>query len=91
MTDTRSSHCSDSWLPLTDLSEGASARLRASDIAASDRDLLIGLGLAPDRRFSVCKTGSPWIIEVRGVRVGLSSAIAERLLVEPLDEPSADA
>ena len=40
----------------------------------------------PERRLQVCKTGSPWIIEVRGVRVGLSREIAESLWVEPIDD-----
>jgi Fe2+ transport system protein FeoA len=75
------------WLPLSGLAEGSTARLRASHLEDSDRDLLTGLGLIPDRPLLVCKTGSPCIVEVRGVRVGLSTAIAERLLVEPVDLP----
>ncbi len=78
------------WLPLNGVPEGTSARLRASDLSDSDRDLLTGLGLIPDRRLMVCKTGSPCIVEVRGVRVGLSERIAERLMVEPVDEPPSE-
>jgi len=78
---------SDDWLPLAGLPEGTTARLRESDLQDSDRDLLTALGLSPDRALVICKSGSPCIVEVRGVRVGLSEAIAERLLVEPIDEP----
>jgi Fe2+ transport system protein FeoA len=78
------------WLPLSGLPEGTTARLRDSDLEDSDRDLLTGLGLVPDRSLVVCKTGSPCIVMVRGVRVGLSTAIAERLLVEPIDLPPAE-
>lgn len=80
----------DGWLPLSGVPEGTIARLRASDLADSDRDLLTGLGLIRDRRLMVCKTGSPCIVEVRGVRVGLSERIARRLMVEPVDEPSSE-
>jgi len=78
------------WLPLTVIPGGTAARLRESDLGNSDRDLLTALGLTPDCRLTVCKTGSPCIVEVRGVRVGLSQAIAERLLVEPVDESAPD-
>ena len=74
------------WLPLSGVAQGVTARLRECDLQDSDRDLLTGLGLIADRRFLVCKTGSPCIVQVRGVRVGLSRAIAERLLVELVDE-----
>ncbi len=80
----------DAWLPLTLVPEGTTARLRASDLRDSDRDLLTALGLTPDRRLFVCKTGSLCIVEVRGMRVGLSEAIAERLMVEPVDDSSSE-
>ena len=81
---------STDWLPLTVIPGGTAARLRVSDLHRCDRDLLTALGLTPDCRLKVCKTGSPCIVEVRGVRVGLSEAIAERLLVEPLGEASSE-
>jgi len=82
----RSPPASDDSLLLSGLAEGTAARLRESDIHDSDRNLLTALGLTPARRFRVCKTGSPCIVEVRGVRVGL----AERLRVVPIIEPAPD-
>lgn len=81
---------SDDWLPLTVVPGGTAARLRESDLHNSDQDLLTALGLTRDCHLMVRKTGSPCIVEVRGVRVGLSEAIAERLMVEPVDEPSSE-
>jgi Fe2+ transport system protein FeoA len=80
------SKVSSTWRPLTGIAEGTVACLRSSNIPAHDQALLTALGLVPDRRFLVCKTGAPWIVEVHGIRVGLSESIAELLLVEPVDE-----
>ena len=80
------SNPSSAWRPLTKVAEGTVACLRDSNIPADDQALLTALGLVPDRLLVVCKTGSPWIVEVRGVRVGLAESIAELLLVEPIDE-----
>jgi len=73
-------------LPLTGIAEGTVVRLQGSDIPEADRQLLVALGVIPNRRLHVRKTGSPWIVEVCGVRIGLSRAIAERLWVEPITE-----
>lgn len=89
-TDPQPSSRSEDWLPLTVVPGGTAARLRQSDLHTCDRDLLTALGLIPDCCLKVCKTGSPCIVEVRGVRVGLSEAIASRLLVEPVVEPAAE-
>ncbi|MCZ6507581.1 MAG: FeoA family protein [Acidobacteria bacterium] len=78
---------STSWRPLTQVAEGTVALLRDSNVPADDQALLRALGLVPDRRLVVCKTGAPWIVEVLGARIGLSESIAELLLVEPIDEP----
>ena len=72
--------------PLTAMVEGAVVMLRDTNLADADRQLLVALGMIPNRRLLVRKTGSPWIVEVCGVRIGLSKAIAEQVLVEPLEE-----
>ncbi len=76
-----------SWPSLTSLAEGTEARLRDSAVSKADQALLTALGLVRDRRLLVRKIGAPFIIEVRGIRIGLAEPIAAGLKVEPL-EPS---
>lgn len=69
--------------PLTDFREGDSGRLAPSELDPKDRALLDALGLGERCRFRVSKAGDPWILQVRGTRIGLATAIACRLLVIP--------
>jgi Fe2+ transport system protein FeoA len=68
-------------VPLTELAVGERARLHAADLVGHDREMLFALGLATSIRFRLCKAGNPWIVQIRGTRVGLSEAVAHRLLV----------
>ena len=71
----------DGTLALTELSVGSLAHLKGSDLNAGDAALLEALGLTASCRFRVCKTGNPWIVQVRNTRIGLADAIARRLVV----------
>jgi len=70
-------------VPLTDLAAGEQAWLLRVDLPGEDRALLDALGLVAPCRFRLCKSGDPWILQARGTRVGLSEAVARRLLVAP--------
>jgi hypothetical protein len=70
-------------VPLTDLSEGAMARFQGSGLEASDLALLQALGLGDNSRFKVCKTGDPWIVQVRETRIGLAAAVARHIQAVP--------
>lgn len=74
-------------LRLTDLRVGDYGRLHTADLAVQDREVLHALGLVKHSRFRLCKAGNPWIVQVRGTRVGLSDAVACRLLVVPERQP----
>ncbi|MDA8017603.1 MAG: ferrous iron transport protein A [Thermoanaerobaculia bacterium] len=67
---------------LTDLRPGCRARLLAAHLERDDLALLHALGLAERSSFRLCKAGDPWIIQVRGTRIGLSQHVAELLQVE---------
>lgn len=69
-------------IPLTDLTPGARARLHLAHDAEHGA-LLAALGLSRRVRFVVCKTGDPWILQVRGTRIGLADQVAATLLVVP--------
>ncbi len=66
---------------LTRLRAGDHGRLHATRLVVEDREMLRALGLAERRSFRVCKAGDPWILQVRGTRVGISDAVARRILV----------
>ncbi len=66
---------------LTELRTGDVGRLHATRLVVEDREMLCALGLAERSRFRVCKAGDPWILQVRSTRVGISDAVARRILV----------
>ena len=67
---------------LTDLQPGCRGRLLAAHLERDDLALLHALGLAERSTFRLCKAGDPWIVQVRGTRIGLSQHVAELLQVE---------
>jgi hypothetical protein len=68
--------------PLSALLPGTSARLSGSDgLALQEMALLRALGLTDRSLVRVCKAGDPWIVQVRSTRIGLSDAVASKLLV----------
>lgn len=71
----------ESYVSLAHLPPGASARLSETRLDPDTRDLLRALGLTDASRLQVCKTGDPFIIQVRATRLGLSRAVAEGILV----------
>ncbi len=66
---------------LTELRAGDHGRLHATRLVVEDREMLRALGLAERSSFRVCKAGDPWILQVRSTRVGISDAVARRILV----------
>lgn len=74
-------------VPLADLEVGALARVHQADVEDTTGRFLRAIGLTRTAAFRVCRRGEPCIIQVRATRVGLARAIADRILVVPLDKP----
>lgn len=69
-------------LPLTHLKKGACGII--SEVKNTDElTRLQSMGVCIGRRVEVIKTGDPLIFRVFGSRIGLSSRMAEHVLVEP--------
>jgi Fe2+ transport system protein FeoA len=66
---------------LTDLQVGATARLFDAQIDPESRSQLRALGLTDRSLIRVCKQGEPCVVQVRATRVGISSRIAQHVLV----------
>jgi Fe2+ transport system protein FeoA len=68
-------------VPLTSLATGDVARLHLTTLDSDTRSLLRSLGLTDDSMLRVCKSGDPFIMQVRDTRIGVSSAVAGQILV----------
>ncbi len=69
---------------LEQLAEGALARFHATDLDAEACHQLRSLGLTQECQLRLCKKGEPCIVQVRSTRIGLSHAVARRIMVVPL-------
>jgi Fe2+ transport system protein FeoA len=68
---------------LTSLPDGSVGRLHDTNLDDDTRSLLRSLGLTDASRLRVCKSGEPFIIQVRATRIGVSSAVARGIFVIP--------
>jgi Fe2+ transport system protein FeoA len=66
---------------LSTLSKGDVARVHDPQLDPESAGLLRALGLSGSRRFRLCKTGEPCILQVGGTRIGVSKIVAARILV----------
>ena len=71
--------------PLTTLVPGERGLAHIDSMRRQDRELLEALGLLDRSPVRLCKAGSPWIVQVRGTRIGLSEDVARRLLTADPD------
>jgi Fe2+ transport system protein FeoA len=74
----------DTLLLLSDLAVGAIARIHDANVDSATSRFLRAIGLTRTAEFRLCKAGEPCIIQVRSTRIGLSRAIAGRIVVAPV-------
>jgi Fe2+ transport system protein FeoA len=68
---------------LSTLRTGAHGRVHEPLLDEESTSLLHALGLSVSRRFKLCKTGEPCIVQIGATRIGVSKAVAARILVVP--------
>ena len=68
---------------LSSLRAGAHGRVHEPLLDEESTSLLHALGLSVSRRFKLCKTGEPCIVQVGGTRLGVSASVACHILVWP--------
>jgi Fe2+ transport system protein FeoA len=73
-------------VPLCQLRPGDRARVHTQDLHCDDCELLRAMGMTEQCTLRVCRGGEPCIIEVSGTRLGLSRAMARRIMVSLEDE-----
>lgn len=68
---------------LSTLRTGAHGRVHEPLLDEESTSLLYALGLSVSQRFKLCKTGEPCIVQIGATRIGVSKAVAARILVVP--------
>jgi Fe2+ transport system protein FeoA len=68
---------------LSQLEQGAQARVLGTDLPGEDTAMLEALGLTDHCLVRVCKTGEPFIVQVSTTRIGLAESVADRILAAP--------
>ncbi len=81
-------------IPLTQLRRGQRAIVNCSELTAlpeGDRCLLHAMGMHDACEVTVCRPGTPCIVQIDSTRLGLSGAVASKILVTPInnDDPPA--
>ena len=74
---------SSSPIALSTLTVGSLARLHEARLDDQSAGLLRALGLLASRDLRLCKAGEPCIVQVGTTRIGVSRAVASRILVIP--------
>ncbi len=75
--------------PLSRLAAGAHARFERSDLPSEEQALLDAMGLHTRARMRVRRAGKICIVQIGATRLALADALARRIQVTPLPEPSA--
>ena len=73
-------------VPLSELGSGQRALVIERLLCGDDRRLLSAMGLGDQCVVRVCRSGEPCIVEVQETRLGMSRAIANKVMVLPHDE-----
>ena len=68
-------------VPLCQLRAGDRGRMTGSELTCDDCELLRAMGLTEGCVFRVCRSGEPCIVEVEETRLGLSTAVSQRIYV----------
>lgn len=76
-------------IPLCDMCPGQVARFHEASLDSGTAQFLRALGLTRTSEFRVCQNGEPCIVQVRSTRIGLSRAVADRILVIPVESQGA--
>lgn len=76
-------------VPLATLREGERGRAHTAQLPCEDCDLLNAMGLTDACEVRVCRKGEPCIVQVNTTRLGLSAALARRILITPAPHDSA--
>ncbi len=83
------SHTPHDAVPLSNLREGDRGRAHTAQLPCEDCDLLNAMGLTHHCEVRVCRKGEPCIVQVNTTRLGLSAALARRILISPTTPPPA--
>ena len=75
-------------VPLTRLRDGERGWLHATELCCEDCELLNAMGLTDQCEIRVCQSGEPCIVQVNATRLGLSGALARKIMVSTVARAS---
>ncbi len=81
--------CRVEGVPLTSLRTGAHATVHRRLLGEQECELLAAMGLSDRCLLRVCRAGEPCIVQIAATRLGLSRAMARRVMVVPETVPVA--
>lgn len=70
-------------VPLTQLRQGERAIVDTRDLPEAESRLLAAMGLGERCEIRVCRAGTPCIVQIQAVRVGIGREVAERIITTP--------
>jgi len=73
-------------VPLSVLRSGDRAVVEFDALAHDEAQLLEAMGLTDQSEVRICRSGSPCIIEVAQMRLGLAASVAHRIYATPCGE-----
>ncbi len=74
-------HATEQSVPLSTLRDGERGVADLAAMACDDCDLLNAMGMTDQCEVRVCRRGEPCIVQVHTTRLGLSAALASRIMV----------
>jgi Fe2+ transport system protein FeoA len=72
-------------IPLTQLRRGDRAVVELGALEPDESKLLEAMGLANEAEVRVCRSGSMCIVQIEATRLGISAAMAARILARPCE------
>lgn len=69
--------------PLTQLRQGERAIVDIRDLPEAESKLLAAMGLSERCEIRVCRAGTPCIVQIHTIRVGIGREVAERIQTTP--------
>ena len=83
MTSSQDPTSTSNRTPLSRLRQGDRAIVNTRDLADADSKLLAAMGIGERCEIRVCRAGSPCIVQIQSIRVGIGREVADRITTSP--------
>lgn len=70
-------------IPLSQLRRGERAVVDTRDLPEAESKLLAAMGMGERCEIRVCRAGTPCIVQIQAIRVGIGREVADRIITTP--------